>query len=99
MKRKLSLAVCLWLMVGILLIASFAVVAAMSSPGFLLDWYVNISGAGGGNSSSTQTTANYTIGQNTAGAASSPNFKVEMGYWGAFPFQSYLYLPTVMEGP
>jgi hypothetical protein len=99
MQTKLWKSVCLWLLVGMLLIGVVAVASAMSSPGFRLDWYVNISGAGGGRSSSTLYTTDFTIGQNAVSAASSPNYSAGMGYWAGFPFETYLYLPTIKKNP
>ena len=99
MKTKQWLSISLWLMVGVLLIGVAAVASAMSSPSFRLDWYVNISGAGGGRASSTLYTADFTIGQNAASPASSPNYNAGLGYWAAFPFESSLYLPVIMENP
>jgi hypothetical protein len=99
MKTKLWKSIFLWLMVVVLLISAVAVVSAMSSPNFRLDWYVNISGAGGGRSSSTLYTADFTIGQNAVSAASGPNFSAGMGYWAAFPFNTYLFLPEIVHNP
>jgi hypothetical protein len=99
MKRKLWKPICLWVIVIALLVSAIAVVSAMSSPNFRLDWYVNISGAGGGRSSSAQSVANFTVGQNAAGVSSSTNYNLKVGYWGAFPMKSYLYLPSVMQNP
>lgn len=99
MKTKLWKSVCLLLVVGVLLFGVVAVASAMSSPSFRLDWYVNVSGAGGGRSSSTLYTADFTIGQNVVSAASSTNFNAGMGYWAGFPFGSYRYLPTINNNP
>ena len=99
MKTKHWMSISLWLMVGVLVIGVVAVASAMSSPDYRLDWYVNISGAGGGRSSSTQYTADFTIGQNAAFTASSPNINAGIGYWAAFPFRTTLFLPAVMQNP
>ena len=99
MKTKLWMAISIWLLVGVLLIGMVVVAAAMSSPNVLLDWYVNLSGAGGGTSSSTQYTADFTIGQNAASAASSPNYNAGMGFWAGFPVTTYMYLPVVKKNP
>jgi hypothetical protein len=99
MKTKPWTAILVWLLVGALLISVAAVASAMSSPNARLDWYVNISGAGGGSSHSTQYTADFTIGQNAASASSSPNYKAGMGFWAAFPERDYLYLPMTMKSP
>jgi len=97
MKTRLWLFVRLLLVVGVLLFGVVAVASAMSSPAFRLDWYVNISGAGGGRSSSTAYTADFTVGQNVVSASSSTNFNAGLGYWAAFPFLTYNYLPLIMK--
>ncbi len=99
MKTKLWMAVSIGLLVGVLLVGMAAVASAMSSPNVLLNWYVNLSGAGGGRSTSAQYTADFTIGQNAASAASSPNYNAGMGYWAAFPFTTYTYLPVIKKNP
>ena len=99
MKTNKWLSFGLWLLVGVLLIGAVTAASAMSSPNFRLDWYVNISGAGGGRTSSTQYTADFTVGQNAVGASSSTNFNASMGYWAAFPFESHLFLPAIVKSP
>ncbi len=99
MKTKPWKVITAWLLVGVLLTGMVLVASAMSSTNFLLDWYVNLSGAGGGRSSSTQYTADFTIGQIAASAASSPNYSASMGYWAAFPFKTYIYLPEILKSP
>lgn len=99
MKITVWRSIWLWLLVGAMLIGVVASASAMSSPNFLLNWYVNLTAAGGGRSSSTNTSANFTIGQNAAWAASSSNFKAGLGYWAAFPFTRYIYAPVIMGKP
>jgi len=99
MKTKLWKSIFLWLVLAVLLISAVTIASAMSSPNFRLDWYVNISGAGGGRSASTQFTADFTVGQNAVSSATSPNYSLGLGYWTAFPFKTYLYLPTIIGNP
>lgn len=82
---------------AVTLVAS-GVAAAMSSANFGLDWYVNMgTGGGGGPASSANYQANFTVGQNVAGASSSANYAAGTGYWSAFPFKTELYLPMVTK--
>jgi len=95
MKWRAALALAL---VALVVLAGAA--AAMSSPGFRLDWFVNISGgSAGGLASSTSYAANVTLGQTAAGKSASTNYGATLGYWAAFPFETTVYLPLVLRGP
>jgi hypothetical protein len=62
-----------------LLILSGTVLAAAAA--YNLDWYV-LTGAGGGRSSSSSYGLEFTVGQTVIGAASSPGYRLALGYWG-----------------
>ena len=72
-------------------------VLAMSSPNYRLDWYVTLSGGGGGPSSSVSYKANFTVGQVAAGALSSTNYKAGWGYWYGAGGQYTIFLPLVLK--
>ena len=59
-------------LLALLLLAGSAL-AGMSSPNYRLDWYVLLTGGGGGPTDSTNYAANYTIGQTARGLSSSTN--------------------------
>ncbi len=80
-------------LVLVLLVSASAL--AMSSPNYQLDWYVQMSGGGGGKSSSPSYVANFTIGQTAAGPASSTNFAAGLGYWYGVGEHHALFLPAV----
>jgi hypothetical protein len=96
MKTKLLVALLAGLLVIVLLTGA---VLAMSSPSYRLDWFVNLSGAGGGPANSAGYAANFTIGQNAASAAASMNYHAGLGYWAAFPFKFSIYLPVIVKSP
>ena len=54
---------------------------AMSSANYALDWFVPLTGAGGGAVSSANYAADFTVGQVVIGAASSANYTAGLGYW------------------
>jgi hypothetical protein len=87
-----ALALLLLLSVGVL---------AMSSPNYVMDWFVQLSGGGGGRSSSAAYSADFTIGQSAAGPSSganfgSPSYSARLGYWsGAIMFRNYI--PVVVK--
>jgi len=82
---------------ALLLLAGNAL-AGMSSTNYRLDWYVVLTGGGGGPTDSTNYAANFTIGQTARGSSSSTNYEVGLGYWYGVDVGGYeIYLPAVMR--
>jgi hypothetical protein len=70
---------------------------AMSSDSYRLDWYVVLTGGGGGAADSTHYATNYTFGQTARGLSSSDNYEVGLGYWYGVGKHRVL-LPLVLRG-
>jgi hypothetical protein len=79
----------------VLLLLISASALAMSSPTYRLDWFVPLSGGGGGRSGSTSYGADLTIGQTAAGPSSSTGYKVGLGYWYGNISQYAIFLPVM----
>jgi hypothetical protein len=79
----------------VLLLLISASALAMSSPTYRLDWFVQLSGGGGGRSSSTSYVADFTIGQAAAGPSSSTGYKAGLGYWYGTGSRYAIFLPVV----
>ena len=95
MKSKSLLAVAVAL-VFVLLVS--ITVLAMASPNFVLNWFTPLNGSGGGPSTSASYAANFTIGQTAAGASSSTNYKLNLGYWAGIGNPTNTYLPMLRKG-
>jgi hypothetical protein len=80
----------------ILLLVS-TVVLGMSSPNYLLDWFVQLSGAAGGPSTSSAYSVNYTLGQVAAGRSASANYAAGLGYWYGTDTPHKVFLPAVLK--
>ncbi|MBC7242655.1 MAG: hypothetical protein H5T60_09445 [Anaerolineae bacterium] len=74
---------------------------AMSSTNFRLDWFIPLTNGGGGPTSSTHYSLNFTIGQTAVGASTSAHYAGCQGYWcgitRAGAAQRHIYLPLVMR--
>lgn len=70
---------------------------AMSSANYRLDWYVQLSGGGGGPASSTSYATNFTVGQTAAGQPSSTSYRAGLGYWYGADVRYTIYLPLVFK--
>ena len=69
---------------------------AMSSTNFNLDWFVPLTGGGGGTSASANYAVNFTVGQTAIGTMSSTNYQLGLGFWaGILP--SPVYLPLILN--
>ena len=92
-KRIVALSVAL-----VLVLLASAGALAMSSLNYQLDWFVPLSGGGGGPSSSDHYAANFTIGQTAAGASSNANYQAGLGYWYGIEVEYHIFLPTLQKG-
>lgn len=79
----------------VLLLAGVAL--AMSSDNYRLDWYVPLTGGGGGPASSTNYAVNFTVGQTAIDASSSTNYGAGLGYWYGAVVEYKIYLPLVLR--
>jgi len=87
-----------------LTLAAFLLLAgrarAMSSDHYRLDWFVPLTGGGGGPASSTNYAVNFTVGQSVIGASSNTH-RASLGYWcgiaEAAAVSYRIYLPLVMR--
>jgi hypothetical protein len=70
---------------------------AMSSTNYALDWFVPLTGAGGGPVSSANYAADFTVGQVVVGAASSANYTVGLGYWYSVGGTHQIFLPLALR--
>ncbi len=68
---------------------------AMFSTNYRLDWYTPLTGGSGGVASSASYAVNLTAGQTALGVASSPNYRVCLGYWCGAVGQWRVYLPLI----
>ncbi len=70
---------------------------AMSSANYRLDWFVPVTGGGGGPASSANYAVNFTVGQSAIGAAQSTTYGGCLGYWCGVAGQYRVYLPLVLR--
>jgi hypothetical protein len=92
MSNRKMIALVAALVCGLLLTSS----ALALSAAYRLDWFVPLTGGGGGPASSTNYKANITVGQTVIGASSSTNYKAGLGYWYGIPAYHF-YLPLVLK--
>ena len=92
MKRRVF--VLLLLVLGALVITG--TVYAMASANYRIDWDGLMAGSGGPRVASANAAVEITAGQSASGAASSANYRVQMGYWSAFPLEQVV-LPVVRK--
>ncbi len=90
--RKLTI-----ILTVLVLLALASGALAMSSAGYKLDWFTPMTGGGGGPASSVSYAVNLTIGQTVIGAASSANYKIDLGYWYGAVVPSLVFLPVVQR--
>jgi hypothetical protein len=71
-------------------------ILAMSSTNYRLDWFIPLTGAGGGPVDSSHYAVNFTIGQSAIGACSSTNYGAGLGYW--YGIGEYrVFLPLILR--
>jgi hypothetical protein len=69
---------------------------AMVSTNYKLEWFVPLTGGGGGLSTSTNYAVDFTIGQTVIGSSESNTYRVQLGYWaGIVP--PNVYLPLILR--
>jgi hypothetical protein len=78
----------------LLLLATRAL--AMSSDNYHLDWFVPLTGGGGGAANSVHYAANFTVGQAATGASDSTHYDGCLGYWCGAELGSRVYIPLVL---
>ena len=70
---------------------------AMSSANYRLDWFVPLTGGGGGPAGSTHYAVNFTVGQSVIGASASTHYKRCLGFWCGAAARYGVYLPLVLR--
>jgi hypothetical protein len=85
------------LFVAILVLSLAGNVLAMSSPGYKLEWYVPVTGGGGGKASSDNFAVNFTVGQAVIGPSSSVSYSSGLGYWYSLIMERIIYLPIIFK--
>jgi len=80
---------------ALLLLAGRAL--AMYSTNYRLDWFVPLTGGGGGPAGSDHYAVNFTVGQSAIGASTSTNYRGCLGYWCGAAAQYRVYLPLVLR--
>jgi len=80
---------------ALLLLAGRAL--AMSSANYRLDWFVPLTGGGGGPAGSDHYAVNFTVGQSVVGASTSTNYRGCLGFWCGAAAQYRVYLPLVLR--
>jgi hypothetical protein len=80
---------------ALLLLAGRAL--AMSSDHYRLDWFVPLTGGGGGLAGSAHYAVNFTVGQSVIGSFSGTNYSGCLGYWCGAAAQYRVYLPLVLR--
>ena len=75
----------------------FVNVLAMTSPGYSLEWYVPVTGAGGGEANSTNYKINFTIGQSVIGPSTSLDYYSGLGYWYGLLLERLRMLPIIFR--
>jgi len=80
----------------IIFLLSTSSALAMSSANYKLDWFVPLTGGGGGPAASANYAVNFTVGQSAIGASASTNYGVGLGYWYGLLGRS-LYLPLILR--
>lgn len=81
----------------IIFLLSTSSALAMSSANYKLDWFVPLTGGGGGPASSANYAVNFTVGQSAIGASASANYGIGLGYWYGVITEGRIYLPLIMR--
>jgi hypothetical protein len=86
-----------YLIILALLLLGTGSALAMTSPNFHLDWFVPMTGGGGGQASSTHYAANFTVGQTVIGTSASQHYGTRLGYWQKVLFDLLNFLPFIVR--
>jgi hypothetical protein len=70
---------------------------AMSSQNYSIDWYLPMTGSGGGEAGSTNYAVNFSVGQTVIGASSSNNYHSGLGYWYGLLLDQLKTLPIIFK--
>ena len=60
------------------------------------DWFVPLTGGGGGPAASATYAVNFTVGQTVVGSMASANYSLELGFW-ADNGPSPIYMPLILR--
>jgi len=71
-------------------------VLAMSSTHYLMNWFVPMTGSGGGEISSAHCAIDFTVGQSVGDTSSSTNHGGCLGYWCGTQVLRKVYLPALL---
>ena len=85
------------LTVALLVLLLAGNVLAMSSSGYALEWYVPVTGGGGGEASSANYAVNFTVGQSVIGTSSSASYSTGLGYWYGLLKEWLISLPIIFN--
>ncbi len=83
------------LLVTLLLLAGRAL--AMSSDNYRLDWFIPLTGGGGGAAGSSHYALQLTVGQTVVGSTESASYGACLGYWCGTEIEYKVYLPLVLR--
>ena len=89
-----------WISLLVVILCAFLLagnVLAMSSSGYMLEWYTPLTGGGGGEASSENFAVNLTIGQTVIGNSSSASYGSGLGYWYGLLKEWLTHLPVILR--
>jgi hypothetical protein len=93
---RIKMVVILITALALLLVTGTAL--AISSVNYRLDWFIPLTGGGGGPASSANYAVNFTVGQSATGSSASTNYAVGLGYWYGVVRQFIsIYLPLIFK--
>ena len=93
---RIKLLVTLIVILALLLTAGSTL--GISSPNYVLDWFVPLTGAGGEAAASASYTAHFTVGQTATGSSGSASYAAGLGFWYGIGEQiKNIFLPLVLR--
>jgi hypothetical protein len=72
-------------------------VLAMQSANYQIEWFTPLTSSGGGNTSSSNYSLAFTVGQSVIGKSSSAHYETCLGYWCGAERGYSVYLPLAMQ--